>query len=843
MSEKKTFERLPKNVVPKNYSLRLQPDLKAFTFAGNEVVTIEVTEATNKIVMNCLDIVISMASYTAADKSLTPTITYNKEEETTTLTFPEALSVGTGDLTLEFTGELNNKMKGFYRSKYKAPNGEERYLACTQFEATDARRAFPCWDEPAVKATFEITLVAPKDRIALSNMQVTEKKPCEKDADLVEVKYGKTPIMSTYLLAFIVGEFDYVEATSSDGVLVRVYTPLGKKEQGDFALEVAVKTLPFYKDYFDIAYPLPKIDLIAIPDFAAGAMENWGLVTYRETALLVDPKNSSASAKQWVALVVGHELAHQWFGNLVTMEWWTHLWLNEGFASWIEYLCVDFCFKDYDIWTQFVTSDYTRALELDALKNSHPIEVAVGHPSEVDEIFDLISYSKGASVIRMLHDYIGDEDFKNGMNHYLSKHQYKNTFTEDLWESLGKASGKPVNDVMSTWTKQMGFPVIKVTAEQKGNNRELTLTQRKFCADGSAGGDSLWMVPISISTSADPNKAAVKIMLDKPSTTVTIENVSADQWIKLNPGTVGFYRTQYTPEMLDLLLPSIKDQSLPPRDRLGLINDMFALAKAGEVSTVEVLRLIDAYKNETNYTVWNDICSTLGSLSALLLHTDYHDNLKAFGRNLLSPIADKLGWEAAEGEGHLDSLLRSMVLLRLGRFSHTDTVSKAKVKFNDHTCGKETIPADLRGSVYHSVLAHADEETFKAVLKFFREQELHEEKERIMRALGAVKEPALIKQVLDFSLSDEVRSQDTVFVLTGVVGSKDGLEMAWKFLQEKWDVLHRRYEGGFLLSRLVKNCTEGFATEDKAKEVETFFAAHSAPAAERTIQHHWKTYA
>ncbi|KAG8140073.1 hypothetical protein E2320_002801 [Naja naja] len=387
-----------------------------------------------------------------------------------------------GTLKIDFVGELNDKMKGFYRSKYITSSGDTRFAAVTQFEATDARRAFPCWDEPAIKATFDISLVVPKDR------NITDRMPYPDDENLVEVKFARTPVMSTYLVAFVVGEYDFVETRTTDGVLIRVYTPVGKAEQGKFALEVAAKTLPFYKDYFNVPYPLPKIDLIAIADFAAGAMENWGLVTYRETALLIDPKNSCSSSRQWVALVVGHELAHQWFGNLVTMEWWTHLWLNEGFASWIEYLCVDHCFPEYDIWTQFVSADYTRAQELDALDNSHPIEVNVGHPSEVDEIFDAISYSKGASVIRMLHDYIGDEDFRKGMHLYLTKFQHKNASTEDLWGSLEDASGKPIAAVMNTWTKQMGFPLVYIEGEQQEDNKVLKLVQKKFCASGPYSG-------------------------------------------------------------------------------------------------------------------------------------------------------------------------------------------------------------------------------------------------------------------------------------------------------------------------------------------------------------------
>lgn len=333
MPEKKEFKRLPTDVKPENYTLRLQPDLDKFTFKGQETIDVKVLSSTTSITLNSEEIEIQSACYKAADagdQNLKAEVKFEPENASVVLSFPSALQPGSGQLCIDFTGELNDKMKGFYRSKYSSPSGEEKYGAVTQFEATDARRAFPCWDEPAVKATFDVTLVVPKNRVALSNMPVKSENDLPEDSTWKVVTYERTPIMSTYLLAFVVGEYDYVEDKDSDGVLVRVYTPVGKKEQGQFALEVAVKTLPFYNKYFQIAYPLPKIDLIAIADFAAGAMENWGLVTYRETALLIDPKNSSSKSKQWVALVVGHELAHQWFGNLVTMEWWTHLWLNEA---------------------------------------------------------------------------------------------------------------------------------------------------------------------------------------------------------------------------------------------------------------------------------------------------------------------------------------------------------------------------------------------------------------------------------------------------------------------------------------------------------------------------------
>ncbi|XP_063281260.1 puromycin-sensitive aminopeptidase [Prinia subflava] len=841
MPEKRPFERLPADVSPLNYGLCLKPDLIDFTFEGKLEAAVQVKNATNQIVMNCADIDIITASYAPeGDEEVHATgFNYQNEDEKVTLSFPSTLQKGTGTLKIDFVGELNDKMKGFYRSKYSTASGDTRYAAVTQFEATDARRAFPCWDEPAIKATFDISLVVPKDRVALSNMNVVERRPYPDDESLVEVKFARSPVMSTYLVAFVVGEYDFVEARSQDGVLVRVYTPVGKAEQGKFALEVAAKTLPFYKDYFNVPYPLPKIDLIAIADFAAGAMENWGLVTYRETALLIDPKNSCSSSRQWVALVVGHELAHQWFGNLVTMEWWTHLWLNEGFASWIEYLCVDHCFPEYDIWTQFVSADYTRAQELDALDNSHPIEVSVGHPSEVDEIFDAISYSKGASVIRMLHDYIGDEDFRKGMNLYLTKFQQRNAATEDLWESLEKASGKPIAAVMNTWTKQMGFPLIYVEAEQQEDDKVLKLVQKKFCASGPYTGEDfpMWMVPISICTSEDPTCAKIQILMDKPELTVVLKDTKPEQWVKLNLGTVGFYRTQYSPAMLESLIPAIKDLSLPPVDRLGLQNDLFSLARAGIIGTVEVLKVMEAFVNEPNYTVWSDLSCNLGILGTLLSHTDFHDDIQAFVRDVFSPIGDRLGWDPKPGEGHLDALLRGLVLGRLGKAGHKATLEEARRRFKEHVEGKHVLSADLRSPVYVTVLKHGDSSTLDTMLKLHKQADMQEEKNRIERVLGAISQPELIQKVLTFALSEEVRPQDTVSVIGGVAGgSKQGRKAAWKFLRDNWEELYNRYQGGFLISRLIKLTVDGFANDKMAAEVKGFFESHPAPSAERTVQ-------
>ncbi|XP_050429789.1 puromycin-sensitive aminopeptidase isoform X2 [Adelges cooleyi] len=841
-ADKKSFRRLPKNVKPVLYDLWLKPDLQKFTFEGKETVSLHVVEPTKEIVLHALDLKIDDAQLVDSNGTIyKPSISLSSEDETLTLNFKDELKTGEALLKFTFIGELNDKMKGFYRSKYVNPSGEEKYSAVTQFEATDARRCFPCWDEPAIKAEFDIILCVPESKTALSNMPVIS-EVVEDNGDRL-LKFQRTPVMSTYLVAVVVGEFDYVEDKDSDGVLVRVYTPVGKSEQGKFALEVAKNALPYYKDYFQVAYPLPKMDLIAIADFSSGAMENWGLVTYRESCLLVDPANTSAVRKQWIALVVGHELAHQWFGNLVTMEWWTHLWLNEGYASFVEFLCVEHLFPEYDIWTQFVTDTYIRALELDALHNSHPIEIPVGHPSEIDEIFDDISYNKGASVIRMLHNFIGDEDFRKGMNIYLNRHQYSNTFTEDLWAALEEASNKPVKAVMSTWTLQKGFPVITVEKEIENpdGSRVLTVSQTKFTANGQIDNDSsLWMVPLTFTTSRNPAIVCHKDIMSENKKNITIPagTIAPGEWIKVNPSTVGYYRTRYTPQLLRNFVPSISSKTLPPLDRLGLLDDLFALVQAGLSRTDEVLELMLAMTDEDNYSVWSTMSNVLGKLAILLSNVEGETDqlFKQYNRILLKKIAEKLGWNPKPKESHLETMLRGLVIARLVSSADPETIAEAKVKFTNHLSGKETIVADLRSPIYKACLSTGDETTFNQLLQLYRGTDLHEEKDRICRAMGASKNKDILKKVLDFAMSDEVRSQDTVFVIISVGASKIGRDLAWQFIQDNWTKLFNQYQGGFLLTRLVKNTTENFASEEKAEEVENFFKENGCMGAERTIQ-------
>ena len=412
--------RLPSYVLPERYTLALKPDLQSCTFSGTETIHLSLLKETKEITLHSKDLDIENVHIHKGKQQIFASVSYDTKNETATFHFDKHIAKGKVKLSFTFHGIISDTLRGFYKSTYSI-NGETRHIATTQFEATDARRAFPCFDEPAQKAIFDVTLIIPGTHTAISNTLPVSIK--EHEGGFKVVEFAPTPRMSTYLLAFIIGDFEYLEGHTKDNVQVRVFTTPGKKHQGKFALDVAIKSLEFYNDYFNIKYPLPTLDMIAIPDFESGAMENWGAVTYRETALLVDEEHSSLSTKQWAALVIAHELAHQWFGNLVTMEWWTDLWLNEGFASYIEYLAVDHIFPEWKIWDQFLTSDMAAALRLDGLAHSHPIEVTVHHPDEISEIFDMVSYAKGATVIRMLANYIGEKDIRDKLRHYLKKHR------------------------------------------------------------------------------------------------------------------------------------------------------------------------------------------------------------------------------------------------------------------------------------------------------------------------------------------------------------------------------------------------------------------------------------
>ncbi|MEE9173451.1 MAG: M1 family metallopeptidase, partial [Thermoplasmata archaeon] len=493
--------RLPGNVIPKKYTLSLTPDLEAFAFQGEADIEVDVKEPTSAISMNAIEIEITAAHVTLADGSVREPqdVSLDEDLERVTLTFGETLPPGRTTVSLRFSGILNDQLRGFYRSRYTTPEGEDRYMATTQFEATDARRAFPCWDEPARKAAFDVTLIVPSELTAFSNTPVVSEEDLGDGTKAV--RFAETPRMSTYLLAFLVGDLATVEDSAKGGTLVRIVTVRGKEELGRFALESALRILDYFDDYFGIPYPLPKLDHFAIPDFAAGAMENWGAITYRERILLFDPRESSTITRQFIVDVMAHEIAHMWFGDLVTMEWWDDLWLNESFASWIGTKAVADLYPEWNMWTQFLYQDTAGGLTLDGLRNSHPIEAPVHNPAEIREIFDAISYSKGASVLWRLENFLGEGPFRNGLRAYMDAHAYGNARTEDLWGALERASGRPVPALMASWLRQTGFPLLEVKSHREDGDLRVDLTQSRFLyenLEGSTEDDTLWKVPVAI---------------------------------------------------------------------------------------------------------------------------------------------------------------------------------------------------------------------------------------------------------------------------------------------------------------------------------------------------------
>ena len=814
--------RLSKHVAPVRYAITLKPDLVAHVFEGSESIAIRLDKPVREITLHSKDLEILSAGVTVGKKSaVADAISYDEQAETATIHFAEQLPVGKVTLSLAFTGVLADNMRGFYKSRYMV-GGKERFMATTQFEATDARRAFPCFDEPAQKAVFEVHLIVPSDRTAISNTLPVSTR--EHAPGLSIVSFEPTPKMSTYLLAFIVGDFEHIEARTERGVLVRVFTVPGKKEQGRFALECAVRTLDFYEEYFAIKYPLSVLDMIAIPDFASGAMENWGAVTYRDT-ILTDEASASIANRQWIAIVVAHELAHQWFGNLVTMEWWTHLWLNEGFASYIEYMAVDKLFPDWNIWAQFLVQDHGPALRLDSLLSTHPIEVPVHHPDEIGEIFDEVSYSKGAAVIRMLAEYLGPKHFRDGLRRYLKQHSYGNTETADLWIAFEHVSKQPVRKMMDGWTRTPGYPLVSVSSA----GSKLALSQSRFfmspLSEKKNGAAQSWLVPV-LATSAHGDSA---FLLDKKNLKVATDG----EWVKLNAGESGVYRVSYAPELLGRLCEQVGQGTLAPADRLGIIRDLFALAEAGKHAATVPLDALGFYGGETEYAVWAELLGGVGKVMHVFAGSAAEPALRAHALRLIGPAAFAIGWDKRDGEQHDAGLLRSALIYAAGHYGDAAVVKEAKRRFAARD--EQPIHADLRATVYALVAEYGGDREHEALVAMYRAADVPEEKNRISRALGQFKSAKLIKKTLAFALSADVRPQDSPRAIAWVLANADGRDLAWEFMQDKWDELHRRYSsGGHILPHLLAPLS-AFTDKARAAEIVAFFKKHPAPGAARTL--------
>ena len=810
----KKYTHLLDSIEPVHYQLDLTPDLKKFTFSGHETITFKIKKATAKLTWHAEGLDITQAKL---DGKLAK-IEFDAKNQTVSFSFDGIIKAGEHKLDLEYSGQLKDNLHGFYRSQY-IHDGKTKYLATTQFEATHAREAFICIDEPAAKATFEVTLTVDKTLTAISNTNIIEETI---DGGNKTCHFATTPRMSTYLLAFIVGDLKRVTTKTKTGIEVGVCVTPDKIHQSEFALQTGRDVLDFFEDYFGIPYPLPKLDMIAIPDFGSGAMENWGAVTYRETAILVDPKQSSINARQWTAMVIAHELAHQWFGNLVTMKWWTDLWLNEGFASWIEYLAVDHLHPDWRMWDQFVAHDYQYARQLDCLASTHPIEIEVNDPGEINEIFDAISYQKGAAVIRMLHEYLGPDDFKRGLQSYLKRFSYGNTATTDLWHELEKASGKPVRKVMSAWTKQAGYPMVSFADGE--------VMQRQFFTSPvhQAEAGPTWPIPLRLTT---PDGIHDLGIVEEKNTRVELEESG---WIKPNSNQSGFFISRYSDDLLGKLAEPIKTKQLSDVDRFGVVADITQLNEAGYLGADVILRFIESFKAETNYIVWSEILILISRLAHITTEAETYDQLKAYGRELLASILGKLGYEQKANEHHFDSLLRPAILTNLGLFEEKAVINHARELFCAHQKG-DLIEPNLRSYVYLTVARHGARSDYDQLEKLFVATSLQEEQRRIFTGLARFKQPELIDRALDFSMSEAVRPQDSAIYLATVLSNRYGHEQGWQFIQQHWPTLTKRYAGSHLITLLPTSLGQAFTTEAKAREIESFFSKNMVPGIERSV--------
>ncbi|EPS30528.1 hypothetical protein PDE_05480 [Penicillium oxalicum 114-2] len=828
-------EVLPTNVKPVHYDLTLEPDFKTFKFSGTVTIDLQVNEDTDSISLNSNEIEIHTASvhHKGAVIESKGNVVINEDTQVATVQLKEALSAGSdAQLTLTFTGILNDNMAGFYRSSFQE-NGKTEYIASTQMEPTDCRRAFPCFDEPALKAKFTVTLVADKDMTCLSNMDVASETDVQGGAKKA-VKFNTSPLMSTYLVAFIVGRLKYVE-TQNFRVPIRVYaTPDQDIEHGRFSLELAARTLAFYEKAFDSEFPLPKMDMVAVPDFSAGAMENWGLITYRIVDLLLDEKTSGASRKERIAETVQHELAHQWFGNLVTMDFWDGLWLNEGFATWMSwYSCNEF-YPEWKVWQSYVIDNLQSALSLDSLRSSHPIEVPVKRADEVNQIFDAISYSKGSSVLRMISKYLGEEVFLNGVRAYIKKHAFGNTQTGDLWSALADASGKPVETVMDIWTKNVGFPVISVTENPESSS--IHLKQNRFLRTGDVRPEEdqtiyPCMLGLRTKDGVDENT-----MLTKREAEFKVPDLD---FFKVNADHSGIYRTSYTPERLTKLGQAAKKGLLTTEDRAGLIADSGALASSGYQRTSGLLSLLKGLDTETEFIVWNEMLTRIGSVRSSWIFEDQEtkDALKTFQRELVSAKAHELGWEFSENDGHILQQLKALLFGCAGTAGDPVVIKAAQDMFARFAAGDHSaIHPNIRGNVFTIVLKFGGAKEYDVILKRFREAPTSDEKTTALRCLGVAEDPALVQRTLGLAMGDEVRSQDIYMPLAGLRSHVTGIEARWNWIKENWDAIYKRLPPSLgMLGSVVQISASSFSTEAQLKEVEDFFGSKDTKGYDRAV--------
>jgi aminopeptidase N len=816
-------QRLPATVIPDHYDLAFVVDLAHERFEGTETIRVQVAEPTPRIVLNAVDIQFREVTVGAGAGAQQAAVTFDGKTETATLTLPNPLARGPAEIHIRYGGTLNNQLRGFYIS-----NTKNRKYAVTQFESTDARRAFPCFDEPSFKATFAVTLTIDRGDSAISNGRVLSDTPGPAITQHT-LKFATSPKMSSYLVAMAVGDFKCLEG-AADGIPIRICATPDKRDLGRIALESAQQILRFYDTYYAVKYPFVKLDVVAVPDFAAGAMENTAAIFYRETDLLADAKSASVDTRKKIASILAHEMAHQWFGDLVTMSWWDDIWLNEGFATWMANKPLAAAHPDWNVAVDEAGENQT-ALALDSLKSTRPIHADVDTPAQIDEAFDAIAYEKGAAVLRMIESYVGADTFKKGVNAYLQAHAYGNATSEDFWKSIAGTSGKPVERILPTFVNQPGVPLVDVSIACAGGRTAVTLKQQRFFVDAARNESGRWQIPVCVK--APGQSSPLCEVLTGETRTLTLPGGCAP-WVFANAGAHGYYRTAYPSDMLRALAPRVETDLSAP-ERLVLLDDEWALVRAGRHTAGDYLTLAAGYGREHTSGVLEEVAHRLGVIDEDLTTGATRPRFQAFTRALLRPLFDEVGFAAATGDNDDRRSLRAVLIGALGTISQDpDVIGQSRAALDRSLTGGTPLEPTVAGAIVKTAAAHGDAKLFDALAAAADRAASPEEQYRYLFALADFQDRALILRGLERSLSPQLRSQDTAIYLARFFGNAHAIGFAWAFIKEHWAALEPKVtiSGGDV--NLVR-AFGAFCDAHQRDEVAAFFAAHPLPGAARTL--------
>ena len=812
----RTPGKLPKEVVPTEYSIRIVPDIDKLMFTGTETVKLSVHSSVHQLVLNALEVAITRAS---VDGKALPqsAIKIDEKAELLTLELPSELSAGDHTLALTFSGKINQQGQGLFYMRYQEQGtGAKKIALGTQFEATDARRLFPCWDEPSFRARFQLTAVVPENWLAVSNMPIESE---EKIAEGKEIRFAATPSMSSYLNVFVAGELDLIESRSGP-TQIRVITTKGKAELGRYALEATAQILKYYNDYFGAPYPLPKLDQIALPGGFGGAMENWGGITYYESALLFDPKNSSAETKQDIYEVLAHEVAHQWFGDLVTMAWWDNLWLNEGFASWMGTKCTAHFNPQWEVWlrrnlprdpTRRVGIAKEQAMEGDARSTTHPIQQPIATEAEANSAFDDITYKKGQSFLRMLESFLGEDVFREGIRRYIAAHKYSNSTTADLWNALSESSGQPIAEIAAGWTEQPGFPMVKV---KRGEGGKVSLTQERFTINFKNAPPLEWKIPLTYSIIGE---APASLLMTGKSE--RLQNIPADRALKLNVKGAGNYRVEYDEPSWNSLLRTLPQMGV--EDRVNLLSDAWALVQANRASVSGYFGLVDKLPSSTELAEREQIINVLDFINRLLIGRPEREKFQAYARSILRPTFDALGWDLKDGEPATAGNLRASLINALGDLNDQEIVASCRERFKKYLSNPQSLQPDLRPPILAVVGRYADEATWNQLHELGLKTTSTEEKQNYYDALAGAIDSTLVKKTLPIALTDELPTSRAVFLVSKVARESDHPEIAWDFAKANMKALLAKTDA-LGANRYAPSLFTFFSDDSRADELKAY---------------------